>query len=160
MKKFNKTFIVSLVLLIVLATSITAYAFTIRTPAEIVAELTGKSAEEVAEIRYESGKTYGQIAYDESDDTLEQFKEEILENRKAILNERVEEGVLTQEEDDKILEDIEVMQEDCLGTGGGGYGMGRGCGMMGNQFGNGNGFGNDGNRGMGFGGGRCGKGSW
>ncbi|MFA6983981.1 MAG: hypothetical protein WC276_08545, partial [Sedimentibacter sp.] len=77
MKKSNKTFIVSLVLLIVLATSITAYAFTIRTPAEIVAELTGKSAEEVAEIRYESGKTYGQIAYDESDDTLVQFKKEI-----------------------------------------------------------------------------------
>ena len=160
MKKFNKTFIVSLVLLIVLATSITAYAFTIRTPAEIVAELTGKSAEEVAEIRYESGKTYGQIAYDESDDTFEQFKEEILENRKAILNERVEEGVLTQEEADKILEDIEVMQEDCLGTGDGGYGMGRGFGIMGNQFGNGNGFGNGGNRGMGFGGGRCGRGSW
>jgi|LSQX01.1.fsa_nt_gb hypothetical protein len=160
MKKSNKILILSLVLLIVLATSITAYAFTVRTPAEIVAELTGKSAEEVAEIRYESGKTYGQIAYDESDDTFEQFKEEILENRKAILNERVEEGVLTQEEADKILEDIEVMQEDCLGTGGGGYGMGRGFGMMGKQFGNGNGFGNGGNRGMVFGGGRCGKGSW
>ncbi|MDD4089356.1 MAG: DUF2680 domain-containing protein [Tissierellia bacterium] len=158
MKKLNKILIVSLVLLIVLAASITAYAFTVRTPAEIVADLTGKGTEEVAEIRYESGKTYGQIAYDESEETWEQFRDEMFENRKAFIEERVKDGTLTQEEADEILENFEVMQENCLGAGGG-YGMGRGLGMMRNQFGNGSGFGNGG-RGIGFGAGRCGRGSW
>jgi hypothetical protein len=158
MKKLNKILIVSLVLLIVLAASITAYAFTVKTPAEIVAGLTGKGAEEVAEIRYESGKTYGQIAYEDGEETWEQFREEMLESRKAFIEERVKDGTLTQGEADEILENIEVMQENCLGAGGG-YGMGRGFGMMRNQFGNGNGFRNGG-RGIGFGGGRCGRGSW
>lgn len=159
MKKLYKILIVSLVLIMVLAASITAYAFTVRTPAEIVADLTGKGAEEVAEIRYESGKTYGQIAYDESEETWdwEKFKDEMFENRKAFIEERVKDGTLTQEEADEILENFEIMPENCLGAGGG-YGMGRGFGMMRNQFGNGSGFGNGG-RGIGFGAGRCGRGS-
>ncbi|HQB64191.1 MAG TPA: DUF2680 domain-containing protein [Sedimentibacter sp.] len=162
MKKFNKTLIVSLVLLIVLAASITVYAFTFKTPAEIVGGLTGKSTEEVAELR-SAGKTYGQIAYDDSEETWKQFRDEMLENKKAILKERVEEGILTQEEADKILENIEARQEACLEAGGG-YGMGNGFGMRnklgkGDGFGMGNGFGN-GNRGMGFGCGVCGRGSW
>jgi len=127
----NKILIIGLVLLIILATSITVFAITGRT----------------------------QTAYDESEDTWEKFRDEMFENKKAFIEERVKDGTLTQEEADEILKNIELMQEYCLGAGGG-YGMGRGFGMMRNRLGNNSGYGNYGFRGMGFGGGRCGRGSW
>ncbi len=126
----NKILIIGLVLLIILATSITVFAIT--------------------------GIT--QTAYDESEDTWEKFRDEMFENKKAFIEERVKDGTLTQEEADEILKNIELMQEYCLGAGG--CGMGRGFGMMRNRLGNNSGYGNYGFRGMGFGGGRCGRGSW
>ncbi|HOG62864.1 MAG TPA: DUF2680 domain-containing protein [Sedimentibacter sp.] len=126
----NKILIIGLVLLIILATSITVFAITGRT----------------------------QTAYDESEDTWEKFRDEMFENKKAFIEERVKDGTLTQEEADEILKNIELMQEYCLGVGG--CGMGRGFGMMRNRLGNNSGYGNYGFRGMGFGGGRCGRGSW
>lgn len=156
MKKFNKILIAGLVLLVIFATSITAFAFTGRIPVEIVSGLTGKTAEEVAEIK-STGKTYGQIAYDAGEDVWEEFRNEMLENKKAILKERVDDGTLTQEEADQFLANIEEMQDYCLENGGG-FGMMRNKGNN-NGFGMGNGFGNEA-KGMGFGGGRCGRGSW
>ena len=126
----NKILIIGLVLLIILATSITVFAITGRT----------------------------QTAYDESEDTWEKFRDEMFENKKAFIEERVKDGTLTQEEADEILKNIELMQEYCLGAGG--CGMGRGFGMMRNRLGNNSDYGNYGFRGMGFGGGRCGRGSW
>ena len=126
----NKILIIGLVLLIILATSITVFAITGRT----------------------------QTAYDESEDTWEKFRDEMFENKKAFIEERVKDGTLTQEEADEILKNIELMQEYCLGASG--CGMGRGFGMMRNRLGNNSGYGNYGFRGMGFGGGRCGRGSW
>ena len=126
----NKILIIGLVLLIILATSITVFAIT--------------------------GIT--QTAYDESEDTWEKFRDEMFENKKAFIEERVKDGTLTQEEADEILKNIELMQEYCLGAGG--CGMGRGFGMMRNRLGNNSGYGNYGFRGMGFGGGRCCRGSW
>ena len=158
----KKVLIVVLILVLILATSITASAFAGRTPAEIVASLTGKTTEEVVDLRYESGKTYGQMAYEVNEDAWKEFREEMLQNKKAILKERVDEGILTQEEADEIISNMEEMQDYCLENGGG-FGMMRnksGNGFrMGNGNGMGNGFKNNGN-GMGFGGGRCGSGSW
>jgi hypothetical protein len=155
----NKIIIIVLVLLIVLASSITAFEFTGRTPAQIVAGLTGKNTEEIAEIRFESGKSYGQIAYDDSQDTWKKFRNEMFENKKAFIEERVKDGTLTREEADEILENIELMIENCPAYGGG-CGMGRGFGMMRNSLGNNSGYDNYGFRSMGFGGSRCGRGSW
>ncbi len=161
--KTNKILIIALVLIMILAATVTAFAFTGRRPTEILAGLTGKTNEELAQMRYESGRTYGQIAYEEGEEVWEEFRDEMLENKKAILEERVTNGYLTQEEADEILNNIEEMQEYHLENGGG-FGMmrnrssnGNGFGM-GNGFGNGNGFGYG--NGMGFGGGRCGRGSW
>lgn len=147
MKKLNKILIAILVLLAILAASITAFAVTKRTPAEIAADFAGKSVEEIVEERFESGKTYGQIAYEYDEDAWKNFRNEMLENKKAILDKSVDDGILSREEADEILKNIEEMQEYCIETGGG-FGKGIGTG----------GFGN-GNRSMGFGRGRCG-GSW
>lgn len=128
----------------------TAYAADFKTPAEIVAGLTGKTVTEVTADRAD-GSTYGTIAADAG--KLDQFKAEMLEQKKAILNQRVEEGTLTQEQADAISQTIETNQAACDGTGNAGigkmYGAGFGRGAMASQ-GRGLGFGGGG-RGMGFG---------
>ena len=169
----NKIIIIALVLIMILAASVTAFAFTARTSTETFAGFTGripigilggltkKGNEDLAQIRYESGKTYGQIAYEEGEDVWEEFRDEMLENKKAFIKERVDQGYLTQEEADEILKNIDDMQEYCLENGGG-FGMMRNRPSNGNGFGNGNGFrnGNGNGMGKGLGGGRCGRGSF
>lgn len=66
-----------------------------------------------------------------------QFKASMLENKKAILNERVSQGQITQEEADKILSEIEENMKNCDGTGNKGVGKKYGVG-----FGRGKGQGN------------------
>lgn len=138
MKKHRKATVVILVVLALLATSFTAFAYTVSSPAEILAGLTGKSVEEVTDERYETGLTYGQMAYDEG--LWEEYNEKMLESKKAYLDEKVKDGTITQEQADEIYENMLLRQENCAanGTGGGcGGGMmgfgggGRGCGGFG-----------------------------
>jgi uncharacterized membrane protein YgcG len=143
MKKHNKTAVVIIAVLALLATSFTAFAYTASSPAEILAGLTGKSVDEVTDERYETGLTYGQIAYDEG--LWEEYNEKMLESKKAYLDEKVKDGTITQEQADTIYENMQLRQQNCAanGTGGGmmgsGFGGGRGCGggMMGSGFGGG-----------------------
>lgn len=83
--------------------------------------------------------------------SLEELKEQRLELRKDILEERVDAGLLTQEQADEILSQIEERQALCDGTGA--YGQGRGMGA-----GFGGGYGQGGCRGFsgGYGQGGCG----
>lgn len=136
MKKHNKTAIVIIAVLALLATSFTAFAYAAGSPAEILSGLTGRSAEEISNEKVQSGTTYGQIAYDE--ELWEEFRTEMLESKKAFLDEKVADGTLTQEQADTIYENMQLRQQNCTanGTGGGfgggmmglGYGGGRGCG--------------------------------
>lgn len=132
-----------------------AYAATVKTPAEIAAALTGKTVENVNEERA-AGKTYGTIANDAG--KLDEFKAQILEQKKAILDQRVKDGTLTQAQADEIYNAFKNNQATCDGTGsamigrgmGRGFGMGRGIGACqgaGSTSGTGTGIG----RGMGFG---------
>ncbi|MEA5095237.1 DUF2680 domain-containing protein [Sedimentibacter saalensis] len=143
MKKHKKSAVVVLVVLALLATSFTAFAYTVSSPAEILAGLTGKSVEEVTDERYETGLTYGQMAYDQG--LWEEYNEKMLEDKKAYLDEKVKDGTITQEQADAIYGNMLLRQEDCTangfggGCGGGmmglGYGSGRGCGGGGRGFG-------------------------
>ncbi len=143
MKRFNKILVVALVVFAFAAASLTAYALTFNNPAEIVSNLTGKSVEEITEQKFSSGKTYGSIAIDEG--KWEEFREEVLKNKKSYLDEMVKEGLVTQKEADEYYSYMLEMQQYCHGAGG--YG---GRGMMG--FG-GRGMMGFGGRGMmGFGG--------
>ena len=142
MKNLKRVLIAFLVVLALAATSLTAFAITgVSTPAEILANITGKTVDEVTDERYSSDKTYGQLAYDEG--LWEEFKEEMLDNKKAFLDQKVSEGALSQEEADAIYANILERQEYCTGNGGGcggmmgygfsngggrGFGQGRGCG--------------------------------
>lgn len=77
-----------------------------------------------------AGKTLADIAKDKGVES-EKLKDAILESRKALLQERVKDGSITQEQADAILKQMEERISFCLENGGGcGLGYGHG-GMMG-----------------------------
>jgi hypothetical protein len=83
-------------------------------PVEIASELTGKTTADLTKERA-SGKTYGTIAKEAG--RLEEFKSKMLEERKAILDQRVKEGRLTQAQADEAYNTIKNNQAGCDGTG-------------------------------------------
>ncbi len=118
------------------------YAAEIKTPAEIAAAVTGKSVTDIAEERAE-GKTYGAIA-DEAG-KLDEFKSQMLEQKKALLHQKVKDGEITQQQADEIYNTIKNNQLLCDGTGNGKLGKqnGMGCGNgqgMGSRRGQGQGM--------------------
>lgn len=127
MKNLKKFALVGAVVLVVSATSITALAASsYNTPAEIVAGLTGKSVESVTTEKTESDVTYGALAGEYG--VLDQFKSQMLEQKKAYLAERVAAGTMTQERADEIIAAMEANQANCDGTCSGGTGNGAGTG--------------------------------
>lgn len=141
MMKNLKKLVVLVTALGVLGTAGTVYAATFKTPAEITSQVTGKSVEAVNEERA-SGKTYGTIANDAG--KLDEFQSQMLEQRKAFLDQQVKDGRLTQEQADAIYNNIKNNQATCNGAGmgyGRGYGMGAGYGRGAGQ-GYGRGLGN------------------
>lgn len=128
MMKNLKKLVVLVTALGVLGTAGTVYAATFKTPAEITSQVTGKSVEAVNEERA-SGKSYGTIANEAG--KLDEFQNQMLEQRKAILDQQVKDGRLTQAQADAIYNNIKNNQATCNATGmgyGRGYGMGAGYG--------------------------------
>lgn len=129
----------------------------VSSPADIAAGLTGKTVEDLYKERA-AGKTFGVIAKDAG--KLEEFKSQMIEQKKAILDQRVEEGKLTQQEADEIYNAMKNNMANCDGTANGGkmgqkfgaaFGQGRG---MGQGAGVGRGAGVRGGMGQGVGFGR------
>ena len=127
-----------------------SYATGATTPAGIVSALTGQTVDQVTAERV-AGKTYGTIAKDAG--KLEEFKTENLDQRKAVLDQRVKDGSLTQAQADATYNAMKTNQATCDGTGnaklgqknGAGFGQGMGMGM-----GSGSGQRNGGGRGRGM----------
>lgn len=118
MKRFMKISVV-IAVIFVLGSAGTALAASIKTPAEIVSELTGKTTDQVDSERA-SGKTYGAIANDAG--KLDEFQAQILEQKRAYLDQRVKDGTLSQERADAIYDAIVEAQSICDGTGRGSLG--------------------------------------
>jgi hypothetical protein len=146
MKRFKNLLMVFTVIAVLGAGS-AAYAATTKTPAEIAAGLTGKSVETLYQQRA-AGQTYGTIANEAG--KLEEFKTQMLEQKKIILDQRVADGKLTQEQTDAIYNNMKNNQANCDGTGnarmgknaGAGFGQGQKNGMVnGKGTGGGNGAG-------------------
>jgi hypothetical protein len=137
MTSFKKLVMVFTVIA-VLGASGAAYAATTKTPAEIAAGLTGKSVETLYQQRT-AGTTYGAIANEAG--KLEEFKAQMLEQKKAILDQRVADGKITQEQSDTIYNSIQNNQTNCDGTGNAGIGKNAGIGFGNGQGGNGMGNG-------------------
>ena len=136
-----KKIVMSLVVVSVLSTSVVFGVVTAKSPADIVSGLTEKSVEEVTKERAD-GKTYGTIATEAG--KLEEFKIEMLKQKKELLDQRVKEGALTQPQADEIYNSMLINQEACDGTSSAGRGMMNGAGFgqgMGKGLGQGNGSG-------------------
>jgi len=139
MKKFKRFVVAGAIVLVVGATALTALAVSNPgTPAEILAGLTNRTVEDVTAQKTESGGTYGTIASEAG--VLDEFKTQMIEQREAVLEEKVAEGTMTQERADTIIAAMEANQADCDGTGNGGTCAGT-CGGTGAGMGNGFGAG-------------------
>lgn len=142
MKNFKKL-IAAATIVGVLGVTGAAYAVG-STPAGIAAGLTGKSVEEITALKA-AGTTYGAIANEAG--KLDEFKTENLMRIKAVLDQRVKDGNLTQEKADAIYKSIEANQATCDANGsagigkrnglgaGQGQGMGKGVGQHNGGFG-------------------------
>lgn len=153
-----KSYIVAATIVGLLGVTGTALAtVTGKTPAEITANVTGKTLEQVTTERA-TGKSYGIIA--EEAGKLDEFKAQTLEQKKAILDQRVSDGKLTQEQANAIYNSLKTNQLTCDGTGSArigksmsaGFAQGQGMGMGLGQ-GQGMGKGSGQRNGSGFGGG-------
>jgi len=122
MKNFKKL-IAAATMAGVLGVTGVAYAVGTTTPAGIVSTLTGKSVEQVTTERA-AGKTYGTIASEAG--KLDEFKAEILEQKKAFLDQRVKDGNLTQAQADAAYNTMKANQSICDGTGSARMGLGNG----------------------------------
>lgn len=128
MKKSIVAISVLVVALMSLA-SVTFAASVVKSPAEIVSGLTGKTIEEVTAARQE-GNTYGAQAIEAGQ--LEAFQQERLAQFKAALDEAVANGTMTQEQADERYANMQLRLESCDGTGiGAGNGMKAGGGRGG-----------------------------
>lgn len=134
-------FIITILAVMLVGATVAFAADVIKTPAEIVSDLTEKPVEDVTEARA-NGETYGEQAADA--DKLDEFKVERLVQYKMALDEAVKDGRITQERADELYAAMEQRMEACLGTGEG-AGLGNGNGMGGSGI-NGQG------RGLGMGG--------
>jgi hypothetical protein len=153
--KMKKKLIALVASLAILGTAGTVYANELKSPAEILSGLTGKTVNGITTERA-TGKTYGTIA-DEAG-KLEEYKSEILQQKKAILDQRVKDGNLTQQQADALFKAMETNQATCDITGGNRMGRmngaGLGCGAMmgqGRGAGMGGGFGRGAGMGYGYG---------
>ena len=113
MKRWPKVLITGLLSLGVATTAFATSNYT--NPAQIVAALTNRSVDSVVDERYQTGKTFGMIA-DEAG-KLAEFKQEMLELKKDELAKCVQEGSMSQERADQIIERIKERQEYCDGEG-------------------------------------------
>ncbi len=142
MKKLNKmNKLIAALLVVGVAGAGTAYAAEISSPADIAAALTGKTVEELYQEKAD-GKTFGEIAAESGQ--LDEFRLEMMEVKKARIEEKVAAGTMTQERADEILAAIEERQSSCDGSGylDGGQRLGEGFGLgLGNGEGKGNGEG-------------------
>lgn len=124
-----------------------AYAEGFRSPADIAAAISGRSVEEVTKERA-AGKTYGTIAKEAG--KLDEFKNQMLEQKKAILDQRVKDGNFSQQQADSIYNSIKINQATCDGTGSAKIGKTSGA-CFGNEQGVGSGKGQGMGRGFGSG---------
>ncbi|AHM57391.1 hypothetical protein EAL2_c21100 [Peptoclostridium acidaminophilum DSM 3953] len=126
MKLFSKrTALLTTTAVAVLSLGAVAFADSIMTPAQIYSEVTGKTVEQAYTDRQTSGESYGKLAQDAG--KYEEFKSQMMESKKAVLEERVSSGQMTQEQADALMERMENCEGDSQGLGrAAGAGFGRG----------------------------------
>ena len=133
----KKKFILGTIISFALLGTVISAAAT-KTPAEIVSDLTDTPVNHVIKEKHDNKVTYAHLA--KKAGKLEEFKKAHLNSRKADLQQRVENGAISQQQADNIVKQIEKNQTNCDGSGnayhsGNGYGSGNNQGHHGNEYG-------------------------
>ena len=81
------------------------------TSAEIYSEVAGITTEEAYSLRQEEGKTFGELA--EENGVLEEFVDKMVEDKITKIEDKVDQGSLTQEEADTYIAKIKENAENC-----------------------------------------------
>lgn len=81
---------------------------------DFVGKLAGKTAEEIADLR-QQGFHMGQLALNA--DKFDEFKAYMTERREAVLEQKVADGLLTQEQADALKAQMEARSAECTGDG-------------------------------------------
>jgi hypothetical protein len=132
----NKKFLIVLSILAVMLIGLASVSYAVggfKTPAEVVAGLTGKSANDVIAQR-QAGVSYGAQA--KASGKLEQFQDERIAQYKAQLDALVTDGKMTRKEADDRIAAMTVRMASCDGEG---TGLGNSLGQ-GSRNGSGNGL--------------------
>lgn len=108
----KKSVVVLAVAVMLLGSMSVAFAEASWSPAKTFGEMKGMTEQEAYAYRNEQNKRFGELAQAEGESFYVKFSEEMLEAKKAMLNEMVGLGKLTQERADEILAKLEV----CDGT--------------------------------------------
>lgn len=105
MKKLSKIVVIGILATMLLG--VVAYA---ASPADIYSELAGVTAEEAIQQRQE-GKTYGELAQEA--DVYEEFIQKMQEEKIALIEQRVEEGLMTREDADAFIAALKENMGNC-----------------------------------------------
>lgn len=141
----KKTVVVLAVAVMLLSTVSVAFAETNWSPAKIFGGMKGMSEQEAYAYRNEQNKRFGELALAEGETFYVEFSEEMLAAKKAMLQEMVKVGKLTQERANEIMEKLQA----CDGTQ---MRVMQGTGLFGNRDGEGFRGGFGGQKGQGQGG--------
>lgn len=99
--------VIGLGLAISLFGGIAAYA---ATPAEIYSDVKGITVEE-AYTQKGTDKTFGQLAAENG--VSDEFKQKMLEDKKEKINQKVKDGIITQEKADEFIKQLEENVKNC-----------------------------------------------
>lgn len=141
----KKAVVVLVAAVMLLGTVTVAFAEASWSPAKTFGEMKGMTEQEAYAYRNEQNKRFGELALAEGESFYVKFSEEMLEAKKAMLQEMVKLGKLTQERADEIVAKLEA----CDGTQ---MRVMQATGLFGNRDGEGFRGGFDGQKGQGQGG--------
>ena len=113
MKKIKNIALALGVTTLVASAGIGVYAAEISSPAEILSRITGTSVEKLYESK--GSMRFGELA--EQEGIADEFRQEMLANKKAMLDKKVSEGTLTQEQADEMYKNMVENQGTCDGAG-------------------------------------------
>ncbi|MGI6349694.1 MAG: hypothetical protein GX245_07380 [Eubacteriaceae bacterium] len=111
----KKIITISLLVLLLLATSISTFAApSDDSPADILSDLTNRPVESLVQERAATQTTYGAMA--KAAGVSEQFREKVMILKEARLAQRVADQTMTQEQANAILAQLQKRQATCDGT--------------------------------------------
>lgn len=99
---------------IVAALVVVTASVALASPAEVFAGLEGVSVSEAYQLKNEKGATFGELAAEAG--KLAEFKAQMLKEKKELIDQKVKDGIITQEQGEQYKQRLTEKIADCTGT--------------------------------------------